>query len=451
MSKELASTDLVIKLPAVMTAETFTDDKEFEKLYANILEAVKKHKPDVSTAVGREAIASLAYKVARTKTALDNQGKALTDEWRKSTQKVNDTRNIIKDRLDALKEEVRSPLTAWEDAEKARVEAHTARLADLVAMSKVGFGRTSSELRELLAKAEAVSTSKDVWEEYAPQAGVAREDAVDTLKRLLATAEKQEREAAELEQLRAEKAERDRIEAERIAAEHAAEMKRDYARRLIEHVKQCALGFIDGKSYPYPILFRELEEKVVADEACGDLAGEVEAARLDAIERLQAGWKAEQERAALAAEQEKVRAAEEAKQRAEREAQEKIEAAKLAAAEAEERHAKALRDAEETRQREAEEAKRREAEAAERHAREVADAKARADREAAAERKRIADAEAAEIAAQKARDADKEHRKSINTAIVRELIECSGISETAAKKIVTQIALGHVPNVTLKY
>lgn len=389
MSNEIASTDLVIKLPAVMTAETFTDDKEFEKLYAKVKEAVDKHVPDVSTKTGRDAIASLAYKVARTKTELLKQGKKLTEDWREQTKKVNAACNTIEDKLDILKEDVRKPLTAWETAEAARVDGHKSRLADLVSMSKVGFGRPSTELRELLAKAEAAPAGKDVWEEFAPQAGVAREDAIDTLKRLLATAEKQEREAAELEQLRAEKAERDRMEAERLAAERARQEETERVER----------------------------ERLAEEKRKADLAA----------------------------------AAEETARRVEREAQEKIESAKLAAAEAEARHARELQEAEAARVREAEEAKRREVEAAERHTREVAEAKAQADREAAAERKRIADAEAAEIAAQKSRDADKAHRKEVNTAIVKELIECSGIKVDQAQKIVVHLVSGLVPNVTLKY
>jgi colicin import membrane protein len=386
---EVASTDLIIKLPAVMTAETFTDDKEFEKLYSKVKEAVDKHVPDVSTQSGRDAIASLAYKVARTKTTLINQGKKLTESWRDQTKKVNAACNTIEERLDTLKEEVRKPLTAWETTEKARVEGHQSRLADLIAMSKVGFGRPSSEMRELLAKAESVSASKDVWEEFTAQAGVAREEAVDTLKRLLATAEKQEREAAELEQLRAEKAERDRIEAERLAAERAAQEAAERAER----------------------------------------------------ERL-----AEEKRQA-----ELIAAAEEAARRVEREAQEKIEAANRAAAEAEERHTKAIREAEEARQREIEDAKRREAEAAERLTREIAEARAQAERDAVAERKRIADAEAAEVAAQKARDADREHRRAVNTSIAKELMDCAKITKAQAEKIVVHIHSGFVPNVTLKY
>lgn len=222
MNMQSTTTDLIIKLPNTPDVATFTDPDQFEVLYSKILDAVKNHVPDVTTKTGRDAIASLAYKVARTKTALDNQGKALTDEWRKNTAKVNDTRNVIKDRLDALKDEVRKPLTDWEAAEENRVNGHKARLESLIALSKVGFGHPSLELREFLSDAESTRTGADVWEEYAPQAGVAREDAIDTLTRLLATAEKQEAEAEELERLRAEKAERDRQDAERIAAEHAA-------------------------------------------------------------------------------------------------------------------------------------------------------------------------------------------------------------------------------------
>lgn len=48
-------------------------------------------------------------------------------------------------------------------------------------------------------------------------------------------------------------------------------------------------------------------------------------------------------------------------------------------------------------------------------------------------------------------DADKEHRKTINNAIVAELIECSGISAEQAQKIVVHMVSGLVPNVTLKY
>lgn len=389
MSSEIASTDLIIKLPAVMTAETFTNDEEFEKLYSKVKEAVEKHVPDVSTKTGRDAIASVAYKVARTKTTLVAQGKKLTEAWRDQTKKVNAACNVIEERLDALKDEVRKPLTAWESAEKDRIAGHTERLEKLIEFSKVGFGRSSADLQAMHAEVSEITLGTDVWDEFAPQAAVAHEVALDTIDRLYRTALKQEQEAAELEQLRAEKAERDRLEAERLAAEQEAKAAADRAER----------------------------ERLAEENRKAELAA----------------------------------AAEEAARRVERESLERIEAAKREAAAAEERHAKAIRDAEEARQREAAEAKRREIEAEERRARDVAEAKAAAERAAAAERQKIADAQAAEAAEQKRRDADKAHRKAINTAIVRELVECSGISQEDAQKIVVHLVSGLVPNVTLKY
>lgn len=353
------STDLIIALPKVMTAETFTDEAQFEALYGKVKEAVAQHEPDVSTKGGRDAIASLAYKVARTKTALIKQGKALTEDWREKTKKVNAACNIIEDRLDALKEEARRPLTEWEGAEKARVEKHEAALAKLTAYGQTGIGHPSTDLKAMLAEVEATPAG-DAWEEFAPKAAVAKEYAADTLKRLIALAEKQEAEAEELERLRAEKVERDRQEAERLAAEQAAKEEAERAERA-----------------------RIIEEQRKAE-----------------AERMER----------------------EARERADREAQERIAAAERAAKEADER------------------AKR-----------EIEEAKARAEREAEAERKRIADQKAAEEAEQRRRDADKEHRRAVNNAVVAELIECSGIAEAKAQKIVMHIVAGLVPHVTLKY
>lgn len=360
MTVKTASTDLIINLPAVMTAELFTNDKEFEKLYSQVKEAVDKHVPDLTTKTGRDAIASLAYKVSRTKTALVGQGKKLTEGWRDQTKKVNSACNIIEDKLDALRDEVRKPLNEWEEAETVRVETHKERLESLIALSKTGFGRSSADLRELLNDAEKTPLGSDVWQEFAPQASVARDDAIDTLKRLLVTAEKQEADAAELERLRTEAAERERIEAERLALENAEREKT-----------------------------AQIERERVAEE---------------------------NRKAELA------KAAELAREQAERYAQARIEAAERAVKDAEERAAKAVIEAQE-----------------------------KAQHETAAELQRLADAKAAEEADQRYRDADIQHRKTTNNGIIAALIECSNITEDQACKIIINMALGLIPNVTLKY
>ena len=211
MSKA-ASTDLIIKLPAIMSAETFTNDEEFEKLYSKVKEAVSKHVPDTSTKTGRDAVKSLAYKVSQTKVALVKQGKALTEGWRDQTKKVNAACNTIEERLDALRDEVRKPVDDWEQAEEDRIHAHKVNLEALIVLSKVGLGHTVADYREMLTAAEQTQLGA-TWEEFAAQASLAREDAIETLTRMLKIAEKQEADAAELDRLRTEAAEREAADA----------------------------------------------------------------------------------------------------------------------------------------------------------------------------------------------------------------------------------------------
>jgi hypothetical protein len=88
---------------------------------------------DPSTAPGREEIRSVAYRVAKTKVALDAEGKKLTEGWRTATAKVNEERQRATERLEALAEEIRKPLTDFENKEKIRVAAHEAALAAALA------------------------------------------------------------------------------------------------------------------------------------------------------------------------------------------------------------------------------------------------------------------------------------------------------------------------------
>lgn len=398
-----ASTDLIVSLPAVPNVATFADEKEFDKLYDAILKKIDEHKPDVSTKKGRDEIASLAYKVARTKTALDKQGKDLTEEWRTNTTKVNATRNKIKDRLEKLQTTVRQPLDDWEASEDARVKKHQGALEMLLSFINTSMGHPSEDLKAMLSTVDQIAVDAS-WEEFEDRASLAKQDAIAALTRLIGAAEKQEADAAELAALRAAQAERDRQDAERRDAEEKEAQRRDYVDRIIAHIKQCALGMIDGKLYPYVILFRELEEKIVIDDYIGDLGEKVEAARQEAIATLSA---------AQAADEEKAKA-----QRAEEAARIAAEAAEQARVEAEKR---------------------------------VAAAEAKAASEVEAERKRLADIAEEKAAEQRRRDADKAHRKTVNNNIVAELVECSGITAEQAQAIVGHLVRGLVPNVTLKY
>lgn len=84
--------------------------------------------PDITTAKGRKEIASLAYKVAQTKTYLDGLGKDLVAELKEIPKLIDANRKTVRDRLDELKAKARQPLTDYEE-EQARIKAEEAKAA----------------------------------------------------------------------------------------------------------------------------------------------------------------------------------------------------------------------------------------------------------------------------------------------------------------------------------
>jgi len=81
--------------------------------------------PDVDTPAGRDAIKSLAYKVARSKTTIDDIGKNFVAEQKAAIATIDGVRKVARDFLDILKVTVRQPLTDWEEAEQKRIDRLT--------------------------------------------------------------------------------------------------------------------------------------------------------------------------------------------------------------------------------------------------------------------------------------------------------------------------------------
>lgn len=212
---------------ALVNIETITAEKlfapgEVEKLIAKLETDVRAMpKGDISTDAGRDEIRSLAYKIARTKTGLDGLGKEHVAELKKRSGAIDAQRRIICDRLDALKDEVRKPVTEWEDSEKARIEGHDSALAAIRATADgLGLEPSSDLIHERLRSLGTIA-QRD-WQEYAPQANGALAVAEDALRAALAAAQKREADQIELAKLRAEVAareERDRKEAAAKAEE----------------------------------------------------------------------------------------------------------------------------------------------------------------------------------------------------------------------------------------
>ena len=280
MSNQL-ETGTALTLPAPTDlANLFRTDGGIDPIIARIEAEVRAHVPDVTTKKGRDAIASLAYRVSRSKTALDDAGKALTEDQKRQIAQVDAARRAVRDRLDALRDEARRPLVEWEAAEESRIAVLKARLDRLSNASPAA--ETSEEISHLISRVEAAAID-DTWQEYLPLAAKAKDAKLTDRRAHLAAVQTREREQAELAKLRAEAAERAKVEAE--AREREREEQAELARKeAAEHAVREAEQRLKAEAERAE---REAAEKAAAERASAalreaELQRQVEKARADA-------------------------------------------------------------------------------------------------------------------------------------------------------------------------
>lgn len=121
-SKEL----VLVTLPAAAELEAaFISDDYINRLISDIRQKATSVVGDVNTVKGRGVYISMASTVRRTKTVIDDAGKTLVAEMKKRPALVDASRKKVRDALDELAIEIRSPATQWEE-EKARLDAEEA-------------------------------------------------------------------------------------------------------------------------------------------------------------------------------------------------------------------------------------------------------------------------------------------------------------------------------------
>jgi len=146
------------------------------------------------TRAGRAELASLAHRVARTKTALDDLGKDLVAEWKAKSAAVDAQRRRIREALDALKGTVRAPLTQWELDEEAR----QVRIAHVLGRLRALAMPSTAPSEAIAAKlADARTMGLDGLEERHHEGVALRAEIVDQLQLAYAVAVERERLEAE--------------------------------------------------------------------------------------------------------------------------------------------------------------------------------------------------------------------------------------------------------------
>lgn len=243
-------TDLVV-IEKKNAMAVFTNNDQLDPLIELIEKEARSLVPDVTTKKGRDAIASMAHKVARSKTYIDNAGKDLVAELKALPKQIDESRRVVRERLDALKDEVRRPLTEWK-AEQERIKAEEA----MNALHAEALEMNIKFDQKLAAKFEAdhemaLLMDKDIDRERADKAAEAERQRIAHEEEIKRQAEeKAKREAAEKAQREIDAAAarereailaKERAERERIEAQQRAEREQREAAERAEREKQVAV------------------------------------------------------------------------------------------------------------------------------------------------------------------------------------------------------------------
>lgn len=219
----MTTTDLLVIAPDQLSI-ILTDTNAMEQTIARIEKSARSEAPDITSKDGRERIRSIAAHIAKTKAPLEKVKKDLTEVARKKVSAMNATFNGFRDRMDALRDEIRHPLTTWEAAETDRKAAILRKIEALRSTMPLS---TSLEIQAQIDSLKATIFSPHEWHEYIEEVEIqksatlvmlsAAKDASIVAEYAVKEAEAQKK---ELEELRAKQAKAD-VERETAAKEKA--------------------------------------------------------------------------------------------------------------------------------------------------------------------------------------------------------------------------------------
>jgi len=297
-------------------------------------------KLDISTKENREALAALAYKIARTKTATHKMRLELVADRKKELKAIDSEGARIWDELEVLQKEVRQPLTEWENRDKERIAKHETAILELDAAGT----QTANEWRTLpidAMKERLQEIAKDFppthdWQEFGSRGALAVRTATAKITEAIQRRETYDAEQIELARLRKEAAERAQKEREEAAAAKAkaeAEERARLAAIEAERVAKQEQERIEREAREREAkAAREAAEREAAIErerkAAQDRAEQAERQRVEA----EAKAKRDAEAAAKKAEEDKKAAIRAEQERAERERKAEEEAERKRAA-----------------------------------------------------------------------------------------------------------------------
>lgn len=284
---EQASTELALPTVTHDQYPSLYVSGGLDPYYQQIRQQVLSEVPDLTTKKGIARIKSLAAMVSSSKVAIEKPGREYLKQLKEMPKVIEAELRDWNQKMDALRDEVRQPVTELEEKEKARVAALDQRLNEIHQIGSVaGLDLLPSEtITAWIGKLEAIAID-DTWSEYQDRAAVAKEAAKVKLTSALQNRLTWEAQQAEIARLKAEQEEKDRVQREKEIADRAR-----------HEAEQKAL--------------REKIESEQREQAAKDAAARAEREAVEAKERLAREQQESAERERLAAE----RAAEQERQR----------------------------------------------------------------------------------------------------------------------------------------
>jgi hypothetical protein len=171
-------------------------DSSLDPVLKQIEKEVLAFVPDVSTDKGRKEIKAIAYKVTRSKTAIDNAGKELNAEIKAKAKLIDSSRKSAREFLDELAKKVRLPLTEYEEAQEAKKEIEEINLLHIEAIElnvlhdrekavaeKERIAQEKEE--ELKLEQEQLERDNEIRGEQKAKIELAKQQAIDAEKRAI--------------------------------------------------------------------------------------------------------------------------------------------------------------------------------------------------------------------------------------------------------------------------
>jgi len=274
MSEEFTEefTEEIVKAIAPKTADLFKPEI-IDQVIAKITELAKEHEPDLSTVGSRGEIASIAYKVAQSKTFLNAKEKEVLEPINAKKKLVSDQGKKMRAALDELKKEVRKPLTDWEAEHEQKKTAIISQITALHTIAIVDIRQVAAgEIIQLIDKARAIQVDQEMGP-LTDEANEVKEKAIADLNEKLAERNTYDAEQAELEELRKKLAESARLQAEAEQKARDEELKRKEVEAAEAERKRVA----EEEQYR-----KELADKLAAEQAETEKKRAAEQKRLNA-------------------------------------------------------------------------------------------------------------------------------------------------------------------------